>query len=303
MTSRRILDFYKQTSLYTDLGLYKDFARQLPDDINELCILNRNQVIHPFDLSNEQRNNTHSFYGDMTKVPKTTLIFENDLFPTAIAMLSELLRRDVRYSSNRRIEDKIHVCCREMSILLVSILKAKGIPARCRSGFAKYASEKETQGAGDHWITEYYNLKTKKWVLVDSDMCYDEKTLNYYGVDFSLFDVPRNKFIFGAEAYLGMRNNKYKEEELYYASNPATLGLKAAIRALFYDFHCLMNDEIIFLHQPKYIQDKNFILSEEEYQELDTLANLILNPDENFELLQKIWNEKVKFRILSGALN
>lgn len=29
-----------------------------------------------------------------------------------------------------------------------------------------------------------------------------------------------------------------------------------------------MNDEIIFLHMPKYIQDKKFELSEEEYKEL-----------------------------------
>ncbi len=31
---KEILEFYKKTSLYTDLGLYKDFARNLPNDIN-----------------------------------------------------------------------------------------------------------------------------------------------------------------------------------------------------------------------------------------------------------------------------
>lgn len=64
-----------------------------------------------------------------------------------------------------------------------------------------------------------------------------------------------------------------------------------------------MNDEIIFLHMPKYIQDKNFELSEEEYKELDDLANLMLNPNENFSKLQEIWNTMPKFRIMSGALN
>ena len=64
-----------------------------------------------------------------------------------------------------------------------------------------------------------------------------------------------------------------------------------------------MNDEIIFLHMPKYIQDKNFELSEEEYKELDNLANLMLNPNENFSKLQEIWNNMTKFRIMSGALN
>ena len=54
---------------------------------------------------------------------------------------------------------------------------------------------------------------------------------------------------------------------------------------------------------PKYIQDKKFELSEEEYKELDDLAKLMLNPNENFSKLQEIWNNTHKFRIMSGALN
>ena len=60
---------------------------------------------------------------------------------------------------------------------------------------------------------------------------------------------------------------------------------------------------MIFLHMPKYIRDKNFELSEEEYKELDNLAGLMLNPNENFIKLQEIWNNTSKFRIMSGALN
>ena len=100
-----------------------------------------------------------------------------------------------------------------------------------------------------------------------------------------------------------MRNNKYKTEEIYYASDPATLGLKASLRGLFYDFHSLMYDEIIFLHLPKYIQYKKFELTEEEYKELDKLAILMLESDENFDKLLQIWNNELKYRIMSGALN
>lgn len=303
MNQNKILDFYKQTSLYTDLGLYKDFAKGLPNDIEKLCLLQRNQIIHPFDLSDEEmRKNSNSCYGDMTKVSKTRLRYENDLFPTAQAMLAELLRKDKNYSLDRKIEDKIHVCCREQAILLASILKAKGFSARVRSGFAKYVNT-SLKAAGDHWITEYYDIKKEKWTLVDADMYFDENSLDKHHIDFSLLDIPRNKFIFGAEAYLGLRTGKFKDEEIYYASNPITIGLKASIRGLFYDFHSLMNDEIIFLHLPKYINDKNFELSEEEYKELDELATLMLDPDSNFEKLLEIWDNELKFRIMSGALN
>ena len=293
---KKILDFYKQTSLYTDLGLYKDFCKNLTDNINELCILQRMQIIHPtaFDEPNirEQEN---CFWGDMTKVPITRLDYEDDLFPTAISMISELLRKDGNYSRDRKAENKIHVTCRGEAILLAATLKAKGYSARVRSGFAPYI--KYDGVAYDHWITEYFDENKDRWLLVDADEhCPDHE------MGFDMNDIPRDKFIFGAEAYLGIRNNKYKTEEIYYASNPATLGIKAALRGLFYDFHSLMNDEIIFLHLPRYIQDKKFELSEEEYIELDNLAMLLLNPDENFEQLQKIWTEP-KFRVMSGALN
>ena len=264
--NNEVFNFYKQTSLYTDLGLYKNFMKNLPDDINELCILQRKQIIHPvvFDIPNI-RKQSNCFWGDMTKVPITRLDYEDDLFPTAISMISELLRKDKTYSVNRKAEDKIHVTCRGEAILLAATLKAKGYSARVRSGFAPYI--KYDGVSYDHWITEYYDEIKQRWVLVDADEhCPDHE------MEFDLNDIPRNKFIFGAEAYLGMRTGKYKTEEIYYASDPATLGLKASIRGLFYDFHSLMNDEIIFLLLPKYIQDKNFELSEDEYIELDNLA-------------------------------
>lgn len=292
---KKILDFYKQTSLYTDLGLYKDFMNNLTDDIDELCVLQRMQIIHPIafaDLNIRKQNNC--FWGDMTKIPITRLNYEDDLFPTAISMISELLRKDNNYHKDRKAEDKIHVTCRGQAILLAATLKAKGYAARVRSGFAPYINNDDV--AYDHWITEYFDEDKNRWVLVDADEHFAEH-------GFDLNDIPRDKFIFGAEAYLGLRNNKYRTDEIYYADNPAILGLKAALRGLFYDFHCLMNDEIIFLHLPKYIQDKNFELLEEEYKELDDLARLLLDPNENFDELLAIWNNNPKYRIMSGALN
>ena len=295
--NKKILDFYKQTSLYTDLGLYKDFMKNKTNDIDELCVLQRMQIIHPvtFDEPDIRKQNK-CFWGDMTKVPITRLNYEDDLFPTAISMISELLRKDHKYHKDRKAENKIHVTCRGQAILLAATLKAKGYSARVRSGFAPYI--KYDGISYDHWITEYFDENRGRWVLVDADEhCPDHE------MGFDLNDIPQNKFIFGAEAYLGVRKGKYKTEEIYYASAPATLGLKAALRGLFYDFHCLMNDEIILLHVPKYIRDKRFELNEEEYEELDYLAQLLLNPDDNFDELLEIWNNNTKFRIMTGALN
>ena len=120
---------------------------------------------------------------------------------------------------------------------------------------------------------------------------------------FDLNNIPYDRFIFGANAYLGLREKSIQEDSILYSSDPVTLGMKAALRALFYDFHALMNNEIIFLHIPKYIREKDFNLSEEEYRELDYLAKLMLNPNKNFNELKEIWKNIPKYRIMSGALN
>ncbi len=294
----QILRYYRQTSCYTDLGYYKEFAERLPDSVDALCILQRMQIIHPVVFLNDPdiRRKQDTFWGDMTKVPTTKLMFEDELFPTAISMLSELLRRNTDYSVHREAKDKLHVTCRGQAILLAAVLKAKGYPARARSGFAPYI--KYYGICYDHWITEYYKEEEARWVLVDADLhCPDHE------IDFNLNDMPRNRFLFGAEAYLGLRRGAYTEDQILYASNPPTIGLKAAIRGLLFDFHCLMNDEILFYHVPVYIQDQDFTLSEEEYQELDELAELMLEPDGNFESLCGIWKTREKFRMMTGAMN
>ena len=297
MENKEILEFYKQTSQFTDLGYYKEFAKKLPNDINELCILQRMQIIHPVAYDDKDiRSKSKCFWGDMTKVPITRLDYEEDYFPTAQSMIAELLRKNPDYNIKREAKDKINITCRGQAILLASILKAKGIPARARSGFAPYI---KYDGINyDHWITEYYDENENTWRLVDADEhCPDHE------MGFDLNNIPYDKFIFGANAYLGLRQKTIKPESILYSSNPVTLGMKAALRGLFYDLHSLMNNEIIFLHVPKYIKDKDFELSEEEYLELDELARLMLNPNENFKELKEIWNTNIKYRIMQGALN
>lgn len=100
-----------------------------------------------------------------------------------------------------------------------------------------------------------------------------------------------------------MRQKKREKSQILYASDPVTLGIPAAIRGLFYDFHCLMNDEMIFDFVPKYVLEKNFDLTEEELSELDDLAGLMLEPDKNFDTLESIREKNLKFRMMAGGLN
>lgn len=61
---------------------------------------------------------------------------------------------------------------------------------------------------------------------------------------------------------------------------------------LFMDFHALMNNEIFYSYQPAYLRNCSGMLDETELREIDELAGLLQNPDENMEEIEKIWYDK-----------
>lgn len=297
---KKMLIFYLQTSAYTYLGPYSDFTRTLPDDIEELCILQRMQTIHAREmfLNKDIRKEKNNSNGDMTKVPIDRLNNEEDIFQTAINIFSELLRRDRNYSINREAKNKIHIVCRGHALMLASTLKSKGIPARVRVGFAKYHNEFGEYD--DQWNIEWYSLKEKKWKMVDA-----AGIGGYNSIQNEITDIPKEKFMTAAETWKGLRNNTMPQNiKIIDASGYE--GLKAAWLQLMNDFNCLMNNEKSFLFQPKYMYElkngkydiRDF--TKKELQELDELADLMINCDNNLDDLYKIFLTKTKYRVMLG---
>jgi hypothetical protein len=289
-----LLDHYLQYSTYTFPGCYTDFLKSLPDDISELGALICHQVIHRTVLKNGNTlTNADKKYGDMKKYPWFRLKCDDDVLMTASAMIAELLRLDGSgLRKERAVQHKIVVTCRYVSVLMSSILKSKGIPSRSRAGFAPYCLPGI---CGDHWINQYWNKKENTWTSLDADGFYEN-------LKFSQFDIPRNNFCWAAKVWLDIRHGKTDGKQFVYADGKGTNGLKAAIRAIFYDFHSLMNNEISYEFQPSYICNKFERLTEKEFFEIDGLAELLLNPDDNFNKLFEIWNSVKKFRILNSPL-
>jgi hypothetical protein len=64
-----------------------------------------------------------------------------------------------------------------------------------------------------------------------------------------------------------------------------------------------MNNEIVYYHHPKMVCYENFPkLTDEQLKDIDDLANLLLNPDDNCDELLKVWETDKEFRLLSGGL-
>jgi len=92
--------------------------------------------------------------------------------------ISDLLDRIFEYDDRqitqpRLPEDRVIACCREFACLACAILREKNIPARVRGGFSSYLGWKGS--FEDHWITEYWN--GSNWIMIDSQI--DPLQLSY----------------------------------------------------------------------------------------------------------------------------
>ena len=69
------------------------------------------------------------------------------------------------------------------------------------------------------------------------------------------YDIPYGKFDFPADAWLSIRAGDIDPQHFYNAAG--FTGKVVVIWSLFYDFHSLMNDEIIYFHGSIYGNPKN----------------------------------------------
>ena len=258
---------------FTYPGLYGDYFRSLPDDPGELSRLLSHQIIHRVTLAQGNRfANADLRYGDMTQWPWHRGACEDDIYLTAPAMAAGLFRLDERgFVEDRRVEDKLVLTCRFVSVLVSSIYKAKGIPCRSRAGFAPYFQPGVSM---DHWINQVWSEAEERWITFDADGLYDG-----LGLPFTPYEMERGQFDSAAEVWLK--------------------------RYLVYDFHALMNNEISYVFYPRYLEGfllNGEALDEEHLVELDRLAELLLEPDGNFAELTRWWENKRHFRDLRSPL-
>jgi hypothetical protein len=291
----KILNHYQQFSTFTNPGLYQEkLLNELPDNVSEIGKLLRKQIIHRVTLSNgNSGSNTDLRYGNMTKVPWWRQP-EDDNLPTASAMLAELYRRDKRgFIADRQEENKLILTCRFVAILMATILKSKNKPARVRSGFDPYTSPQPGKSC-DHWITQYWELQQQRWITIDVDCCLEE-------LQFDPFDMPVSVFDWSANVWLNVREGKADPKRFWNAGGFE--GLMPIAWELYYDLHCLMNNEIIYLHSPQHTAPNKFAkLSEQDLNKIDQLAYLLLDPDKNFDTLNNLWETDREIRLLGGAL-
>ncbi len=285
--NQKLFQHYLETSIYTYVGAYKEFVLSLRDDIPSIGMLICDQITHPSMYFTEPSSYLeNAYFGKFSSYPKHRFKNEDELYITAVSMFAGILYLDeAGFTKNRDVTKRITVSCRQASVLFSAILKAKGIPCRCRAGFMDFGNMGDSYM--EHWVNEYWNSKENRWVLADVDGYYEYEPRFGY----SQFDLPRQKFVTASKAWLGSRKNTLDKKLDVFSPNL----LEGICEYLFMDFHALMNNEIFYSYQPLYLRGGIQGLNESELCELDYLAELLAEPDENMEKIEELYltDEKI----------
>jgi Transglutaminase-like superfamily len=183
------LSYYSQQGKISNPGTFASAFEDLTGEIAELVRLVQGLTIHVFWTER---------YG--LKLPRERM-HELQL-RTLEKRLSRTLELDPRPLDQARDTNKrLLGNCRDFSLLLVSMLRQKGIPARARCGFGAYFIPDHFE---DHWVAEYWNQAEKRWVLVDAQL--DELQCRILQISFNTLDVPRDQFIVGGKAWQTCRS-------------------------------------------------------------------------------------------------
>jgi hypothetical protein len=187
------MDSYLHQTPYSDPGDLD--LGDLPRDPGELAFLVRDLIIHRL----EGRRFGYT-------VPEERL--HEDAESRYVTELLRILRerRDAPLTEARAPEERFVGTCRDFSLLLCSLLRATGTPARIRGGFATYFVEGFHE---DHWVTEY-RLPDGSWRLVDPQVTHPS-----YDIPFDPLDVPRDRFLLAADAWRACRAGR---------ADPSTFG-------------------------------------------------------------------------------
>ena len=267
-----LLDFYRQYSSFTDPGEYAYLYENLPDSLPELCSLVRSQFIHAYAELPRYR----------VQIPEERWN-ESMNYPSVKSILEGLLSYDSSGIVNdRKPEDRLVLICRHNAILLASILKYRGIPARVRYGHATYIIPNFHTS---HAICEVWNEKDRRWMLVDPSM--------------DKIDFSKEQFDFSNDAWLQMQNGEI-DPNLYGIPRRYS-GMGSILAKLCADLACILGTEYtITQYSPilDYVFENGNQLPAEHIELLNKISELMKSIDANsLSELEEIYNTTPQIQI------
>lgn len=181
--------------------------------------------------------------------------------------------------------------CRHFSLMLTAILREHGIPARSRCGFGAYFNAGKFE---DHWVTEYWNAKQSRWILVDAQM--DPIQRKTFALKFDPLDVPRDAFIIAGDAWQRCRTGR-GDPSKYGLSHINMAGMWFIAGNVVRDFASLNRIEALPWDVWGMMEVGDEALTDERKALLDKVAALTLAGDEALPEIRKLYESDERLRI------
>lgn len=202
-----ILEYYRTQSEISDPGKFTKYFGDLPDSISELCEIVQNTFNHIFWIMKKEN------YGIS---PKDIVEIGRD--PNQELNLRRMEEKleayfsidEKSFTEQRKPIDKIVGNCRDYALLLVSMLRYKGIPARVRSGAARYFFPLSDERYEDHYICEYWNEEDKSWQMADPQI--DELQRKALNLTIDTTDLPFDQFLGAGRTWIKFRKGAVKPD-------------------------------------------------------------------------------------------
>jgi hypothetical protein len=274
MSTSPTLSFYSTPGPMTDPGEYAPLLKDLPTSLPELVQALQGLAVHIFWAERYGLKLSDERQAEVNLRPlRRRLARMRELDPAPLTQARPYERRLV---SN----------CRDFSTMITGLLIWQGVPARARCGFGTYFTPNRFE---DHWVVEYWHASEKRWVRFDPQI--DDLMKEKLGLRFDPLDMgtePNSWFVPGGEAWLMCRRE---------GANPEHFGIfqwhgwNFIKSDLIRDLLALNKVEILpWDFWPGMGKQCPEEFAPADWEKLDRLAELTMQPDANFEQI-RAWFE------------
>ena len=190
---------YLAQTVCSDPGRMAAWIDDVPSDLAGLRRLASGLVFHY-----RANGDVAEFGFTPERMPEIDLRYAEEQF----ARLAEL--KPGPLDAERAPTERILGCCRDFTLLFVSLARRAGIPARSRVGFGGYFIDGWWL---DHVIAEAWDEDAARWRRIDPQMpegYLDAST----GAPLDLLDVPHDRFLTGADAWIAARAGRLDPERV-----------------------------------------------------------------------------------------
>jgi len=194
-TTANPLTFYAYPGVMTTPGEHAALLQGLPEAIPALCAI-------------VQQNLLHVFWAERYGAPLSPERRAEVNIRRASTMLARIAALDSRLLTlPRPVDGRLVGNCRHFAVMLATLLRHQGIPARARCGFGAYFTPGQFE---DHWACEVWSEAEGRWVMVDPQL--DALQIETLGVTFDPHDVPADQFIAAGRAWQMCRSGEVDPE-------------------------------------------------------------------------------------------